>query len=138
MDAGVVVYVITEYTGYSGDKIMYNGELYDNGDNFDTTSFEYTAPLTGQYIVTSNLYAGDHKSYQSMRINGVGVAHAYSYDDSVPWVTTEPTLVVHMNAGDKLSIVFEVEGGQTGIIGGCGANFDGFQTWLSVALIHTE
>ncbi len=136
MDAGAVVYVITQYTGNSGDKIMYNGELYDHGDNFDMASSEYTAPLTGQYLVTSNLYAGAHKSYQSIRVNGVGVAHAYTYDDSVPWVTTEPTLVLQMNAGDKLSTVLMVEAGMTGIIGGSNAGW--FTTWLSVSLLYAE
>ncbi len=135
MNAGALVYVVSQYNWIqgSGDYIKYNGKKYDRGNNYDTTTYKYTAPLTGQYLVTSNLYTSTNKAHQEIQINGVGFTRSYRYvPDTGSWLGSEPTLVLEMNAGDKLSVLPMF--GADGVIGGSDGTY--MTTWLSVSLLY--
>ncbi len=82
LNAGALVYVISQYNWIqaSGEYIKYNGKKYDHGNNYDLTTYKYTAPLSGQYLVTSNLYTSTNRAHQEIQINGVGFTRSYTID----------------------------------------------------------
>ena len=114
---------------------MYDAKHYDPGNNFNTGTSEYRAPLTGHYLVASHLMSDLNVGHQKIRVNGVILLsdHMYSHDEDK--VVTEPTIVLRLEAGDVLSIQhWFISGGKIqGLIYG-----GQMQTWLSVALLHTE
>ena len=113
---------------------MYDTVHYDPGNNFNMITSEYRAPMTGQYLVASHLMSGGNEAHQKIQVNGVLLLSDHMYDD-VTLVTGKPTVVLRLNAGDILSIqhAFGTPGGDIrGLVVGQ------MQTWLSVALLHTE
>ncbi len=136
MNAGILVSRSTDYTYTAGSnaKVSYDVEKYDPGDNFDTTTSEYTAPLTGYYLVANHLLASNHEAHQIVRVNGVPAAHDHVWDQGAG-VVAEPTVILRLNAGDKLSVTpdFASDGNVLGESWG-----RGMETWLSVALLYAE
>ncbi len=127
MDAGILVSVSSSAT-----KVPYDDVKYDPGNSYNTATHEYTAPLRGYYFVTSHLFGRWHVATQHIRVNGSPVLKDHMYDHDELYVATEPSVVLKLNAGDKLSVTpdFTVDGGITG------GNI--LETWLSVALLYIE
>ena len=136
LNAGCLVYVTTTYTpaSLSGVNIMYDTEQYDPGNNFNTTTSEYRAPLTGHYLVASHLMSDYKEAHQALCVNGVNVIEDHMYDHDEPFVVTEPTIVLYLTAGDLLTVQHSfVYGGKIP-----GLNEGMMRTWLTVALLHSE
>ncbi len=136
LNAGCLVYVTTSYTpaSLSGVNIMFNAAQYDPGNNFNMTTSEYHVPVTGYYLVASHLMSDEKEGHQIIRVNGIGVIFDHMYDFREPRVVTEPTIVLNLTAGDVLSVQhsFAYGGNILGLTGSM------MQTWLSVALLHSE
>ena len=138
MNAGCLVYVSVTYTPASniGVNIMYDTKQYDPGNNFNMTTSEYHAPVTGYYLVASHLLSDDKVGDQIICVNGVEVIKDHMYDNQEDMVVTEPTIVLHLNASDLLHIQNYFDYGAPKVMG---LDVDGrMQTWLSVALLHSE
>ena len=135
MNAGILVSLTTTYTytALSYEKIPFDDEKYDPGDNFNTTTSEYTAPLTGYYLVTNHLFGSNNQAHQMIRVNDVEEVHDHMADP-VEWgAVTEPTVILRLNAGDKLSVIPDF-GGNGDVMGSPSL----LETWLSVALLYAE
>ena len=119
----------------TGVNIMYDVEHYDPGDNFNTATSEYRAPLDGHYLIASHLMSDEHEASQAIQVNGVNLLHDHMFDHDEAHVVTEPTIVLRLNTGDILSIQhsFAFGGDILGLTDG-----GLMRTWLSVALLHTE
>jgi len=103
-------------TGYT---VAYNAVLYDHHGDFDTSTYTFTAPVTGKYLFTTVNYttsgARDHTTWQLDFMTSNRNLLAYQIKDSSVIAMTEwcvnGSLVCDMDAGDTASVRLVVSGG---------------------------
>ncbi len=135
-NASILVSVASDYTpaALTGVNVKYDDVKHDPGNNFNVSTYEYRAPVTGQYLVASHLMYSYREGNQIILINGVAVAQDHMYSHNEPYVVTEPAIILRLNAGDRLSV--QKHGIMPGNIVGEGGGM--MRTWLSVALLNAE
>jgi len=98
----------------NGDLLVYNSEIYDDGNNYTPATSTYTAPATGVYHFDMNiLFLGNlpaNTQYGAMfYVNGI---NTYTYYHSVPNVvggeqcSVQGGVTLKLNAGDAVTVHF--------------------------------
>lgn len=136
-----LVYLSGNVTNVTGDNtsyvVAYDSAQYDQGSNFNTSTFTLTFPVTGTYILNCCL-----------SVTSIGVAHTDLFAKfnlpsvSAFWVELNPstvagttatrfngTLIWRATAADTCTIIFNVNG-STKTIGLLGTNTN-LGTWFS-------
>jgi len=119
-------------------KVVLDGETYDPGNNFDTTStYRFVAPITGYYfvngqvmftsIVASKLYAG------SIYINGVAAADVYSHSSLTSSLSCNPSGIYYLTSGQYVELYATSYSGDNTVDIIKGSRY----TFLEVALLST-
>lgn len=86
--AGVtIVDSATDYTiTYDSDNttFLYSGQLFDLGGNFNTSTYRFTAPVTGYYMLANTTYvnsSGDSARYVRLRcVKNDGTSDSYLFN----------------------------------------------------------
>ena len=118
---------------------VYNHILYDNGSNFNTGTYLFTAPVTGLYrftaVVRSNSWNSNNTSMSlAFQVNsGSGATYTssilnpYNYSDGYDH-SLIPTIqdIIYLNSGDTVGVLFTVSGNGTKNIRIVGNNNDCF------------
>lgn len=108
----------TSYTQLSGVRdVQFNYKNFDIGTNFNTSTYRFTAPVAGKYLVSafvgtnggasSNTYFGI-----SFSINGSNQGLCW-YNSASGYQKDAISQIVHMNANDYINVVMEVQNNTT-------------------------
>lgn len=101
------------YTESSGSRVELNAENFDTNDDFNTSTFIYTVPVTGYYQMnwrlTCNVDAG-LGYYASLRRNSAELARGSSvisaYTNSGGWGGSNGAGLFYLTAGDSIDLYF--------------------------------
>jgi hypothetical protein len=119
----VIAYPASTSSNVTGDggafTVVFGNEITDQNGDFDGTS-TFTAPVTGSYFVAAAIYVAGIASDQvrsylyfySSNLNTAGAhGHPYNHADSNGQAGFFDTAIMEMDAGDTLTIPFNVAGG---------------------------
>jgi hypothetical protein len=143
-------YLATSDTNVTGDGTLYTfgttagnplTKLYDIGNNFNTTTATYTAPVTGYYLINAQAkLSGILSTHTSANMLLTMTSYTYRSNTLNPfnvWNGSQAILaitiayVANMTAGDTLKFQINVFNG-TKVIDILSANYDSF---ISVGLL---
>ena len=97
-----------DYTGYNtgnyAQSVLYDSKLYDTGNNFNTSTGLFTAPVTGHYLFTASAWATGSTTLEQSWItyNGARSAGTDWTSGSNPNGFTQLSAHVKMDANDTV------------------------------------
>ena len=116
-----------------GDAVTYipfDTEVYDYGDNYNTSSGIYTVPYNGSYLIHVRVQGWGLNSVHNIMVDGHALIHTWAYDPG-SWQTSSTSIVLHLVVAQELA----VEPYSSGTIGG----WDHMMyTTFGVTLIHPD
>ena len=99
-------------------KIEFNSEVYDQASNFDNGTDTFTAPVTGKYLLTTQLRLDDidtAAAWTSIRITTSNREYRRFIDPNftsdLNYFGMNMTVVADMDAGDTAHVEFKQSGG---------------------------
>ena len=117
-------------------KIQFNTEVYDTNNDFNTTTYAFTAPVIGNYLVSFKLdireYTVNKFHAAGIYINGIKIDEfGFSYGHSTNIGVAQGTGIYNLAAADYVEIFYdpETEAGATVDVG------NSFAT-LEIALLN--
>lgn len=126
-------YRSASWTTSSGSIVPLETEVYDTNNNFDTSTYRYTAPVNGYYhfdfAVHSSVTAGVGYYCFLVKNNSTGVIYgnryiAYSTNPST-WNATHGSGTIQLTAGDYVQVNF-VGTTNTGTVGAGATYLSGY------------
>ena len=92
-------------TTYTAQVVPFNVSLTNNGSNYSTTTYRFTAPVAGHYFFTLHAIMGPDGSNSAalhIRKNGtiVATAHRNTATSTLTWEQGACSAVVYLNASD--------------------------------------
>jgi hypothetical protein len=113
-----VVCSATSITIASGSQVVpFNSALNNVGSHFNTSTFRFTLPVTGKYLVTASIQTnGVTAQYYNLylRLNGSGIFGTFQTGSGVSYQQFSTTGVISGNASDYIDVaLFAVTGGGT-------------------------
>ncbi len=104
------------------NPLVFDRTKYNYGSYYSTRTGKFTAPVSGLYLITSQLYGRQNTAEYFLRVNGVDVTYANEVDeqDSDDRVMGQTTVVLKLNAGQQVWIDPNFSGSDT--IGGTSTN----------------
>ena len=118
-----------------GSPIQFNTTRYNVGNHFNTSTYQFTAPVTGKYLANVSMhYMGDGAyTYQFLRfrVNGgsVGV-EMMRQGTKGAYDVFGGSHIIHMNANDTLDVVY----GDSGIDAGYFRSPDAFNSFEAMLI----
>jgi hypothetical protein len=96
----------------STDSILpFNTEYFDVGNNYNTSTYRFTAPYTGKYLMTfeASMISGGTMTYNAIYIlkNGAGTTFRFRGSSNIPtndWFGISGSVVMDLTAGDYLEL----------------------------------
>ena len=107
-------FVNADYTKSDSNShtIQFNEVAYDTHGGFDTSTYTYTFPVSGYYLVHANVAFTSFTGFANARISDGGSSHAYVYfganDDEVAGVTL--TYMNYYSKGDSTKVYMDPQG----------------------------
>ena len=107
-------FVNADYTRSDSNShtIQFNEVAYDTHAAFDTSTYTYTFPVSGYYLIHANVLFTDFSGFANARISDGGSSHAYVYfganDDDVAGVTL--TYMNYYSKGDSTKVFMDPTG----------------------------
>jgi hypothetical protein len=133
----------TDMTQNTYNFVLFDSEKYDNTNNYDTTTKNFTVPITGMYRISSAVTLNSVLSnpttsdnyYISIFVNGVHTVGNLKYLTARAFETMSIDAVLNLNAGDKVQIAIYPEdvGANTVDIYG---NVGGDYTYLDIEYLN--
>lgn len=120
------------YLNASGETIKFETKSFDTGDNYSTSTFEFTAPINGFYLFTTQVGIDAGSTiYTNVALLKNGSAIAEYADGATSGSQTNPTpavtKLVQCAAGDTISVQAFTQNSGIGVNGGITQTFfDGF------------
>lgn len=106
-------YRSANYTETNGSTVEFNAEEFDTNNDFNTSTFTYTVPVTGYYFlasgVTSNVSngVGYHIHIRNGGVSVIrGSSHISAFTNSGGWSTSTATGIVQLDAGDTITVLW--------------------------------
>ena len=109
-------------------NIQYNSELFDIGSNFDTSSYTFTAPVTGKYVFSVQILLDNVDTaagYYGVRLEASNHAywdylHSVKYSEDPAYFPISFTRVMDMDENDTAYVrIYQYQGSaQTDVNGG--------------------
>lgn len=107
-------YLSADATNATGDNsaytVIFNTEINDQASNYDNTTGVFTAPVTGNYLFNTTIIFGNIGVQTGFLINLTGSAYGIVPIElgRINFGTNQVmsgTAIVHMTAGDTMSVV---------------------------------
>lgn len=116
-------------------KVQLNAEDYDVNNNFDsTTNYQYTAPVSGYYLINGAVTFSNHATGARIIAIGVGgtqVYNNYATANANEYFTLGVSTVINLAAGGTVQLfAYQSSGGDLGIVGGVGF------TYLDITMLN--
>jgi hypothetical protein len=135
-------YLDSSPTNVTGDGTSYqlacNNVLFDNGSNYNNSTYTFTAPVTGVYIFSIGVLFQNTVTANTGVIQGAftGITYTYGNTGGMPGSGNNPLNVLwpkQMTAGDTATAYVNCGGGSktVGVYGGVGDP----RTWFSGYLV---
>ena len=109
-------------------NIQYNSELFDIGSNFDTSTYTFTAPVTGKYVFSVQILLDNVDTaagYYGVRLEASNHAywdylHSIKYSEDPAYFPISFTRVMDMDENDTAYVrIYQYQGSaQTDVNGG--------------------
>ena len=129
-------YLSSSVSNVTGDgtvyTIVYNGTVFDQGSNFNTSSGVFTAPVTGKYLFTVAVDSADNSAYTNCNLKVVTTARTYTplANFNIGAVTGSASVsfngsvLADMTANDTAKVTWTVSGStkSIGVTGGADSN----------------
>jgi hypothetical protein len=111
----------------STDSILpFNTEYFDVGNNYNTSTYRFTAPYSGKYLITfeASMVSGGTQQYNAIYIikNGLGTSFRFrgaSNHSSGDWFGISGSVIMDLTAGDYLELsgytasnTMQIQGGE--------------------------
>ncbi len=114
---------------------MFNRTRYNYGSHYSTRTGKFTAPVTGLYLITSQLNGRKNTAQYHLRVDGNPVTYTDEEDeqDSDGHVMGYTTVVLKLNAGQQVWI-YPHFGGSDTVLGCYGAQMF---SWFGAHLLET-
>lgn len=108
-------------------KVPFNAEFYDNGNNFNTSTYTFTAPVTGTYFFNASMYIQGASSLCFFK-NGA----QYGYPTPLAIITSTDqfdtqrsiSIILYLAANDNVSV--NSRGTQSSVLYTPHSSFSGF------------
>ena len=113
--------------------VPFSNSVFDVGSNFNTSTYRFTAPISGKYYLVLNMYLrtdNNTDAYPRFRVNGTNVQYAYLYNNNTGGridAVLPLNRIFNLSAGDYVDVIFQYSGSGTYYGGNEETNFYG---WL--------
>ncbi len=102
--AGFLAYLSSNVKDRSYKPIVFDAEKYDYSNNYNTATGVYTVPYSGLYLIHARVYGMDKSASHYIRVDGDDVTYTYEYDPDDIWQTGSTSIVLHLVAGQKVTV----------------------------------
>lgn len=94
---------------YTWTKVAFQTEVYDQGNVYDNTTYRFTAPSLGIYLITARVNwdrgSDGERHLLSLFVNGVD--HTRLSEDAIgaaTWSSSDGSVALRLNAGDYVEV----------------------------------
>jgi hypothetical protein len=125
----------------TGFTIDYAGEIFDQGADFNTSTYTFTAPVAGRYFLSAFALIGDIHTDTFEKVefrivtsnrNVYGTRGSGLYYDSSNYLRVQASGLVDMDAADTAHVLITISGGtKTADIHGSADGHTSFSGWLA-------
>ncbi len=116
------------------NQLVFDQTRYNYGPHYSTRTGKFTAPVTGLYLITSQLYAMKKRADYYLVVDDIQVTFTYEKDeqDSDGRVMGQITIVLKLNAGQQVWIDPGFSGSDA-MVGSIGEMY----SWFGAHLLKT-
>ncbi len=84
--------------------LVFDKEEYDYGNNYNTRTGVYIVPYSGLYLIDARVYGFDKQAHHFIRVDGVAVTYTYVYDRDASAQSASTSIVLHLLAGQEVTV----------------------------------
>ncbi len=122
--AGFLAYLSSQIEAPSGwAPLVFDKEEYDYGNNYNNRTGVYTVPYSGLYLIHARVYGWDNKAHHYIRVDGESVTYTYKSDPDYNSQAGSTSVVLHLLAGQKVTVDPGFSGTIDGRTGWMGTTF---------------
>jgi hypothetical protein len=111
-------YLTASQTVSSGNQLIaFNATSWDVGNNFNTSTNRFTAPVTGKYLFAATVATGGGAATQNyfgvqFYLNGTQyVVGGWNRQEATGYIVDSKTTLLSLNAGDYVTVIVESQNG---------------------------